>query len=176
MPSCQAIIRRMLGLASAWLLLLGACSPSPSGDREATAFDRADTNKDGVVDLGEWDQASARRFSEVDADGDGQWSAAELAQAFEYFDLNGDGVIDGREAPTIVALGDANRDGLVDREEFVSIYWTRRTVDVDQDGNVSAEEFRRARRRAYSNADLDRDRRLRRIEIDDAARFTLFRF
>jgi len=176
MPPCQAILRPMLGLCSALFLLIGACSSPPSRDSGATAFDRADTNKDGVVAPQEWDQASARLFEEVDADGDGQWSPSESAQAFEIFDYNDDGVIDGREAPIIIALGDADGDGAVDREEFEAIDWARKSVDINQDGNISAEEFRNGRRRVYSNADLDRDRRLRRVEIDDAARFTLFRF
>ena len=166
----------MLGTFSALLFLVGACSAPSGTGGGATAFDRADDNKDGVVDPPEWDRASIRLFEEVDADGDGRLSASELAQAFEIFDYNDDGVIDGRESPVIVALGDDNGDGLVDREEYEAIEWTPEALDTNRDGNVSPDEFRNTRRRVYSVADQDRDRRLRRIEIDDAARFTLFRF
>ncbi len=176
MLPCQAILRPMLGLCSALVLLLGACSSARTADGDATAFDRADTNKDGVVDPGEWDQASFRLFEEVDVDGDGQLSPPELARAFEIFDYNEDGVIDGREAPIIIALGDVDGDGQVDEDEYRAIDWAQLSIDINRDEKVSAEEFRNGRRRIYSTADLDRDRRLRRVEIDDAARFTLFRF
>ncbi|MDJ0934217.1 MAG: hypothetical protein QNI93_02385 [Kiloniellales bacterium] len=176
MLPCHAILRPMLGLCSALLLFIGACSSAPTTDGDATAFDRADTNNDGVVSPSEWDQASFRLFEEIDADGDGQLSSAELARGFEIFDFDDDGLIDGREAPIIIALGDADGDGQVDEKEFGAIDWAQLSIDINRDEKVSAEEFRNGRRRIYSNADLDRDRRLRRVEIDDAARFTLFRF
>ncbi len=176
MPPCQAIFRPMLGLCSALLLLLGACSSTPSRDEGATAFDSADSNKDDIVDPQEWDRASFRLFEEIDADGDGQLSPPELARAFEIFDYDDDGVIDGREAPLIIALGDTDGDGQVDEEEYGAIDWEQISLDINRDEKISAEEFRNGRRRIYNIADRDRDRRLRQIEIDDAARFTLFRF
>lgn len=166
----------MLCLLWALLFLVTAQRTALTQTDDATGFSSADTNHDGIIDHKEWDQFSARLFGEIDKDGDGQGSSEELAQSFDTFDYNKDGVIDGREAPLIIVLGDASGDGVVDREEFNSINWTRETVDTNRDGTVSQREFSEARREVFNRADLDRDRRLRRHEFDDAATMTLFRF
>lgn len=175
----MAELARVLLLTGTVLVLVGCETTqrdTPNQIGGATAFDRADTNHDEVVDLEEWDQYSARLFDEIDKDGDGQASSEELARSFDSFDFNDDGVIDGREAPLVVALGDTDGDRLIGPEEFKSIDWTRETIDTDRDETVSWREFRAARREIFDPADRDRDRRLRRNELDEAATFTIFRF
>ena len=162
-----------LGLPLATLSCMTEQRAVPSQNGGVGAFDGADTNHDGVVTLEEWDQFSVRLFDEIDTDGDGQGSPGELARAFDSFDHNADGVIDGRETPIVIVLGDADGDRLVGPEEFKSINWTRETIDADRDGTVSQREFREARRTIFNSADLDRDRNLRRHELDDEA--TIFR-
>ena len=173
MPCCRPLLWIMLCLSLATLFSVTGQRAALSQDGGATAFDGADANHDGAVNLEEWDGFSARIFDAVDTDKDGQGSPEELSQAFDSFDYNHDGVIDGRETPIVIVLGDADGDRLVGPEEFKSINWTRETIDTDRDGTVSQREFREARRTIFNSADLDRDRNLRRHELDDEA--TIFR-
>lgn len=167
-----------LGLCpvAALVIVLAMGRPAPAADPEASAFDRADANQDGVIDADEWGQFSSGLFERIDQDGDGAASAAELDEAFETFDYNRDDVIDGSEAPLVIILGDTDGDGLVGRDEFDAIDWTRDSIDTDGDGLVSRKEFADARRRVYDQADFDRSTTLGRSEYDAAPRLTLFRF
>ena len=176
MPCCRALLRVVPCLSLAVFVCVTGEQAALSQDGGATAFDGADSNRDGTVVLEEWDGSSARIFDELDTDKDGQGSPEELSQSFEIFDYNQDGVIDGRESPIIVSLGDVDGDQLVGPEEFTSIDWTRETIDSNRDGAVSRQEFQRARRRVYTNADLDRDSSLNRHEFDDTARIRLLQF
>lgn len=103
-------------------------------------FEQLDFNGDGVVSEREAEavRPSLREaFDQVDADEDGNVSQAEYEAArlnllgeteFAAFDTDGDGVIDEQEADDDMALS----------EDFDSI-------DIDDDGMISNEEFERAR-------------------------------
>lgn len=171
-----AIRRAGLCAAAALAIGLGAGRPAPADDPETSAFDRADANRDGVIDSAEWAQFSSGLFDRIDRNGDGAADAAELDRAFDTFDYNRDGTIDGREAPLVVILGDADGDGRVGRDEFEAIDWGRRSIDSDGDGLVSRKEFANARRQIYDQADFDRSTTLGRSEYNAAPNLTLFRF
>jgi len=170
-----------MSLCTLLALLIGSATVSmgPTAlaqDAGATGFDEVDTNHDGVINLEEWDQFSSRLFDGIDKDADGEGSPEELGQAFETFDYNKDGVIDGDEAPLIIILGDDDGDGRVSPAEFDSINWTRDSIDANRDGRVSREEFGKARREVYDQADFDRSTTLGRSEYNGAPSLTLFRF
>lgn len=159
------------------LAFAGACGPAVRGqEARAEGFARVDANHDGVIDRDEWEQFSSRLFEGIDRDGDGQASAEELGQSFVTFDYNQDDVIEGHEAPLIIILGDADGDGRVSRDEFAIIDWNRGSIDTDRNGALSREEFARAQRRIYDQADFDRSTTLGRSEFEAAPSFTLFRF
>jgi len=163
-------------LAATAVIVLAACAPQSRQHEGAPPVFEADADRDGSISAEEWRQSGERRFDAIDRDGDGQASPEELARSFEAFDADGDGVIDAGEAPTVIALGDADGDVRVTREEFQAIDWTREELDRDRNRRVNRIEFQDARERVFTNADRDRDQRLRRNELEDAGRFSLFRF
>jgi Ca2+-binding EF-hand superfamily protein len=105
-------------------------------------------------------------FQRIDADGDGQATAAEIAAAravqFGRMDRNGDGGIDAEEIAAARArlarvaaaadsgLGgladrrDADGDGVLSRQEFTAPGKALALLDGNGDGSLSRAEFERA--------------------------------
>ncbi|GJN05890.1 hypothetical protein PR202_ga23562 [Eleusine coracana subsp. coracana] len=111
-----------------------AISPPPSsshGGREVAAMmDELDTDRDGYVDLGEFTAfhgRGGRDDSELEA---------ELRAAFDVYDVNGDGRITASELGKVLArIGEGCTAEECDR--MIA------SVDVDGDGCVGFEEFKK---------------------------------
>ncbi|CAM0879017.1 unnamed protein product [Alopecurus aequalis] len=109
-----------------------AITPPPSesaGGREVGAMmEELDANRDGFVDLGEF-EAFHGRTSGRDLD-------AELRDAFDVYDIDGDGRISVAELSKVLGrIGEGC--GTEECERMVA------SVDVDGDGCVGFEEFKR---------------------------------
>ena len=176
MTVLKVLILKSRSLLLTIILFVAACSQAPEQDGGNVAFDKMDANQDRVISAEEWDAFSDAVFDEIDRDGDGQASPAELSMAFDTFDHNEDGVITYDEAPLVVILYQAEDDSPLGPDDYADINWTRQSIDTNGDGLISKNEFRDARQRVFTNADRDRDRRLRFNEIDDASRIRLLRF
>uniref|UniRef100_A0A0A9GDZ9 Si606063b10 n=1 Tax=Arundo donax TaxID=35708 RepID=A0A0A9GDZ9_ARUDO len=110
-----------------------AISPPPSsshGGREVAAMmDELDTDRDGFVDLGEFAAFHGR------GRGDGELEA-ELRAAFDVYDVNGDGRITASELGKVLArIGEGC--SAEECERMIA------SVDVDSDGCVGFEEFKK---------------------------------
>lgn len=106
-----------------------------TGDDLTSMMERADANGDGLIDLGEFSELLASLGSGAEADGE---KDRELREAFEVFDGNGDGLITADELGLVLkSLG--LRQG--DRAEACRDMIGR--VDLDGDGMVNFEEFKR---------------------------------
>jgi Ca2+-binding EF-hand superfamily protein len=90
-------------------------------------------------------------FQRLDADGDGQISAAEAAAAKD---------------PAKIMAADANGDGFVTKDELRTHHQAQvfARLDKDGDGTLSGGELRRARR--LKNADADGDGTVTKAEFD----------
>lgn len=161
-------------------LTVVACAPHAAKEHEQKVgqgvFESVDINKDSIITPREWDHHSFHLFLDIDKDIDGRLSPDELDKSFTTLDQNGDGRIDTLEAPFLAGAADANGDHFVNRAEFEAFDWAKYKVDANNDGKVSAEEFRRARRELFNESDFDRDGRIEPVELDDSARIILFRF
>ncbi|MEL6317581.1 MAG: hypothetical protein AAFR16_08085 [Pseudomonadota bacterium] len=121
-----------------------------------------------------------RRFDEVDADGDGSVTRAEIdawrAARFERIDANGDGALDAEElvrdrlrrrAERRIRRLDQNEDGVLQPNEMpdrMGRLFDR--ADLDENGAVTKTELRLARKRGRG----DRDGMRRRWRGDGADR------
>ncbi len=125
-------------------LLALACAGLLASCKSQATFDKADTNKDGKVNLPELQKfAVSRLFVWFDADKDGfvslqEWLPAQPTakdrQKFKERDLNSDGRVSLEEALTVakgrdsyvemLEIIDANGDGVIDRTE-ADIYLKR---------------------------------------------------
>ncbi len=162
----------------ALLVLVGCAAEEPrEGRAEPTrVMAMADEDQDGVVTLQEWDRRSDDLFSEIDRNRDGQLEPGEMRNIFDILDQDGNSVLDFREAPMVVEFADSDGDSLVTRAEFEAADWDANPSDLNDDGRIDRGEFRQARQRTFRRFDDDKDGRLRAKEIDESARFTLFRF
>jgi len=100
-----------------------------AGGREVGAMmEELDADRDGFVDLGEFEAFHAR--------GSGRDLDAELRDAFDVYDINGDGRISVAELSKVLArIGEGC--SAEECERMVA------SVDVDGDGCVGFEEFKR---------------------------------
>jgi Ca2+-binding EF-hand superfamily protein len=102
-------------------------SVSPDAGRQA-AFERLDTNKDGIVEKSEW-PGNDKDFQLLDADHNGNLSREEFLarggrwwnETFENLDFDGDKLIERTEwldSDSSFNRLDRDRNGVIDRREF----------------------------------------------------------
>lgn len=111
----------------------GAISPPPSesvGGREVGAMmEELDADRDGFVDLGEFQAFHGRGGAGRDLD-------AELRDAFDVYDINGDGRISAAELSKVLGrIGEGSSAEECDR--MIA------SVGVDGDGYVGFQEFKK---------------------------------
>jgi len=108
---------------------------------------RFDTNGDSKIDTGEWQAGVAGSFDEIDTDGDGKITAAEI-------DALGDEIA-GETGATVAAL------------VMKLIKPIILSMDADGDGTVSREEFTKAANAWFARLDANKDAQLTRDELMD---------
>ncbi|SMX33136.1 EF-hand domain-containing protein [Actibacterium lipolyticum] len=136
------------------------------GRRGQMMFDQLDANSDGVLTADEFEARMKERFATLDADGNGEISAEELATGQPKRQMadghkrgfgKGKGFGD-RAAPTaeqrqafaerMIEQKDQNDDGLLSVEELAAAPngdAMFKGMDTDGDGSISREEFDAAR-------------------------------
>ena len=112
-------------------------------------FAEADANKDGQINREEGNMIAGFDFSRADTDNNLLLSRAEYDAALARSTSRGDGDpgprSGDRTAQVSFEAADANKDGKVDKNEAAGIPGFNFTsADVDDDENVSREEFRTA--------------------------------
>jgi Ca2+-binding EF-hand superfamily protein len=132
------------------LLATTAVSAAPGGDRAGLRggpdFTQLDTDGDGSLTAADLAAAAEDRFARADTDADGritqdEWQAAAEARAADR---------DTRRAQAMLERRDANGDGALTLEELTSGDRAARMLsrlDTDGDGAVSQAEFDAAPRR-----------------------------
>jgi Ca2+-binding EF-hand superfamily protein len=108
---------------------------------------RFDTNGDSKIDTGEWQAGVAGSFDEIDTDGDGRITVAEI-------DALGDAIA-GEAGATVAAL------------VMKLIKPILLSMDTDGDGTVSREEFNKAANAWFARLDANKDAQLTRDELMD---------
>lgn len=145
----------LLALLPTLALAAGAAGPGQgrSGERQAHAearFDEADRNRDGKLDLAEWqdvqDRKLAERFQRIDADNDGALSRDELRQAHHGKSASRH---QGQAMRHQLQALDSNNDKALTRAELgdkaprLAENFDR--IDGNRDGKLSHDELRAAR-------------------------------
>ena len=146
---------------------------------ETIAFDQADRNRDGRVNLNEYRNLPAldeNRFAELDSDRDGvlvrrEWPRGE-ALAFDDADRDGDGAVTRQEFQRYGGDGqltdfdgrltnfqdlDDNRDGYLSTREWPVDNQTFDLLDANNDNRISRAEFGDRNRMSDRFRRLDRD-------------------
>jgi EF-hand domain pair len=125
---------------------------APTTDRPSrgnSGIMRYDTNKDGVVDRGEWKAGQEARFKRLDANNDGKLTQDEL---FARTPAVGNSVLPSdrqveRQSAYFQRL-DTNKDGVVTLEEFMAQADRNfARCDVNKDGRTDTAECRQALQR-----------------------------
>jgi Ca2+-binding EF-hand superfamily protein len=119
-------------LTALWLPALRAHADPPVAYDVRAAFLEADTNKDGVIEIGEFYDRLVDVFFLDDKDKDGFLSHDEFVAAvvidepFAEVDRNGDGKISKQEFVRarlpLFRAADTNDDGTLSLEEVIAIY------------------------------------------------------
>lgn len=119
---------------------IATADPGMHGDGKGKFMSFFDSNNDNIVTLDELNAASIKRFSAMDADGNGRVTEDEFStyvnerrtehkmQAFNNIDSNGDNQISkeeylsykAKQAEQRYSAMDANADGIVTKDEFDS--------------------------------------------------------
>jgi len=108
-----------------------------SFDEARLAFEIADINGDGEIDLGEFVQVMFPTAAEIVSNlRKGFKSMADVEQTFKTWDLNGDGAISYTELQTAVSKTSQK----LTEEEMNAIFVIG---DVDQNGEIDLDEFKR---------------------------------
>ena len=140
-------------VAGAVILAVGAASMGYATEAEArraggpgfakVSFEELDTNGDGQISQAEIDAHRLARFEAMDTNGDGGLSVEELVAAAK----EGAEERMQKRAERMVEKRDANNDGKVTADEVGSERFGRMIERVDSDGNgsISKEEFEAAK-------------------------------
>lgn len=161
-------MRKVL-FAAAGLAALGAAGFAIAQDdnprRERPDFFAADTNNDGAITRAEFDAAHAARFTQQDANRDGQLARDEMHRG-----RGGRGGHHRGGGMHHLTSADANNDGAITRDEFLARpleHFGR--LDTNNDGVISASERpaprergerREGQRRERHNPDANGDRQI----------------
>jgi Ca2+-binding EF-hand superfamily protein len=146
---------KRLALLSCVAIGLATPALAQGPDGAGGLFKTADTNKDGVVDQGEFQASRDKWFADLDADKDGFITADEL-KAFgekmhaewqqKHADANGaqpapDASRGDRMAQHILARVDTDKDGKISKAEFdtesTALF---KRMDKNSDGKIAADE------------------------------------
>jgi len=116
---------------------VAAPAPAARPARTATGMMRYDANKDGVVDRAEWAAGQEARFKQLDTNGDGKLSPAELSPRG-----------DSDKSEALFRRLDTNKDGSVSQAEFLTLADRNfARCDADKDGKITTAECRQALQR-----------------------------
>ncbi|KAL5974252.1 hypothetical protein ACLOJK_030916 [Asimina triloba] len=112
-----------------------------SDEQLAAMIDRFDSNRDGLIDLQEFCQLyeSMDQGRQDPERRDGAAGDDDLKEAFDVFDENGDGLISAEELRLVLSSLGLKKPGmgLAECRKMIA------KVDVDGDGKVNFEEFKR---------------------------------
>jgi hypothetical protein len=181
-PVAAAPARAAARAVALAVTLLGGCTETPPEAPAAAPPVEAAVPPEPLAATGgvyrgrDWQERTRETFRQLDRNRDGKLDLAEIRLGFAVLDVDGDGFISRHEALQLVEAGDRNRDGRLSRAELEALPALRFETDRDGDGLVSALEFSLARTDEFVRADLDRDGRLAPEEWRRVPRFTLFRF
>lgn len=125
---------------------LPASAAEPYLPRSEKAFQRVDANKDGKVELNEFNPVAARAFSRFDLNGDGQVTSQEVEATYQK-QLQ-------KRLQRLMAMLDTDRNGVVtpaELDKFTAAMFNG--ADNDKDGGLTmaeAQSFKRGLwRKAY---------------------------
>jgi Ca2+-binding EF-hand superfamily protein len=122
------MISRRKAMIVAFTGLIGAATPALAQTKKPSTVARFDTDNDGTVDLAEAKKAAATLFDKLDTDKEGTLDIKELQ---------------GRLSRKDFASGDPDKDKTLSKDEYLAIVEQRfKAADADNDGTVSAAEFR----------------------------------
>lgn len=181
---------RTMVLALACVLAGGTVAQGQKRD----AFDRRDTNSDGVITQEEWTASGEKAVRRLDANGDGRISRAEFKtfqkqrvdrmakRLFRRAEKRGmDHIVltEIRRARfrTRLKRFDTNGDGKITRVEFQTVFIKRtnrrmtrlfKRFDKDGDGVISKAERKAMNERRFGRLDQNGDGRLTRAELTAA--------
>lgn len=104
-----------------------------------------DTNGDSKIDSGEWQAGVEDSFREMDADGDGRISGAEmdaLGEAIGKEAGEAAGAVLGKLVKTLLLTMDADKDGSVSRDEFMKATGALfAKLDVSKNAELTRDEL-----------------------------------
>ncbi len=104
-----------------------------------------DKNSDDKLDSGEWQQGITEGFDQMDADGDGKITSAEIEKLREPITQEHGAIAGALLTPLIdklVMTRDLNKDGAVSRDEYKSTGDKLRVaLDTDKDGVLTRAEL-----------------------------------
>ncbi|MEO0958937.1 MAG: hypothetical protein AAFY66_10830 [Pseudomonadota bacterium] len=133
-----------------------------------------DADGDGEVSAAEWEAYGDSVFARLDTDGSGVIDTVEMDAGFAAFDLDGDGVLRAEEVDASVL--DANGDGRITSAEWLGVRAVS-ALDEDATATLSRDELRRRRTANFNSLDQDRNGRASSIELAASPLgFTLLRF
>ena len=144
MKTKSVIMSASLAAIAAAALLTAPAFAQPGGmrgDRERPTFAELDADGDGSVTIAEMKAQATAKFAERDANGDGVLSSEELVAGMMERAAEGAGrMIEWRDTDGDGSLSQAELGGGFGQQMFARL-------DADNDGSVSAEEFETAAER-----------------------------
>lgn len=126
----------------AGLIAVGGFAVQAAGEQQRPSFEQIDANGDGQITQAEMQEIGKARFARMDADGDGFLNLSEMmAQR---------GQRNERHAARMLERFDTDKNGSLDRSELSKAAEARGTrhgkgmmarMDMDEDGKLSLEEM-----------------------------------
>jgi Ca2+-binding EF-hand superfamily protein len=180
---------KRLALLSCVAIGLAAPALAQGPDGPGGLFKTADTNKDGVVDQGEFQASRDKWFADLDANKDGFVTADELKAfgdkmhaewAKKHADASGtakpqDGDRAGRFAERLLQRVDTDKDGRISKAEFDAEGTAMfKRLDNNSDGKIAGDEMPAHRSGNFSQVmfkriDADNDGKATKAEFEAAA-------